>query len=77
MNQETWNEAMETIGVPKQKWDGTRKRFMKVLLDEHETILSSYQSSAEVWRRRGVDREGDAGVSRMLGRNGKGKREKD
>jgi predicted transcriptional regulator YdeE len=44
MNQKAWNKAMETIGVPKQKWDGTRERFMKVLLDEHETILSSYQA---------------------------------
>ena len=35
---------METIGVPKQKWDGTRERLMRVLLDEHETILSSYQA---------------------------------
>ena len=42
MNQEAWNKAMEVMGVPKQKWDGTRERFMKVLLDEHETILSSY-----------------------------------
>ena len=42
MNQEAWNKAMEAMGVPKQKWDGTRERFMKVLLDEHETILSSY-----------------------------------
>ena len=33
---------METIGVPKQKWNETRERFMKVLLDEHETILSGY-----------------------------------
>jgi hypothetical protein len=44
MNQKAWNKAMETIGVPKQKWDGTRERFMKVLLDEHGTILSSYQA---------------------------------
>jgi hypothetical protein len=27
MNQEVWNKAMETIGVPNQKWDGTRERF--------------------------------------------------
>jgi hypothetical protein len=46
MNQESGsvNKAMETIGVPKQKWDGTRERFMRVLLDEHETILNSYQA---------------------------------
>ena len=44
MNQEAWNKAMETIGVPKQKCDGMRERFMKVLLEEHETILSSYQA---------------------------------
>ena len=44
MNQEAWNKAMETIGVPKQKWDGARERFMRVLLDEHETILNSYQA---------------------------------
>ena len=38
----SFDKAMEAMGVPKQKWDGTRERFMKVLLDEHETILSSY-----------------------------------
>ena len=44
MNQEAWNKARETIGVPKLKWDRTRERFMRVLLDEHETILSNYQA---------------------------------
>ena len=45
MNQEAWNKAMETIRVPKQKWDVTREKFMRVQLDEHETILKSYQAS--------------------------------
>ena len=27
-NQEAWNKAMETIGGPKQMWDGMRERFM-------------------------------------------------
>jgi hypothetical protein len=35
MNQEAWNKSMETIGVLKQKWDGTRERFMKVLSVSH------------------------------------------
>ena len=35
---------METIGVPKQKWDRTLEKFMTVLLDEHEAILNSYQA---------------------------------
>ena len=41
MNQEEWNKAIMTMGVPKQKWDGMRERFTRVLLDEHETILNS------------------------------------
>ena len=61
MNQKAWNKSMEMIGVSKQKWDGTREKFIRVLLDEHENILNSY-------RRRGVDRGGSAGMSRKLGR---------
>ena len=40
INQEAWNKAMETIG----EWDGTQEKFMRVLLDEQEPILSSYQA---------------------------------
>ena len=67
MNQEAWNKARETIGVPKLKWDRTRERFMRVLLDEHETILSNYQAQ-KYGGGEGVDRGGDAGVSRTLGK---------
>ena len=35
---------METIGVPKHKLDEMREKFMRVLSDEHETILNSYQA---------------------------------
>ena len=31
-------------GVPKQKWEGTREKVMRVMLDKHETILNSYQT---------------------------------
>ena len=33
------------ISIPKQKWDGTRDKFMRVLLDEQEIIISNrYQA---------------------------------
>jgi len=39
VNVERWNKALETVGVPKCKWTQVRERFMKVLLEEHDTIL--------------------------------------
>ena len=75
MNQEAWNKSMETIGVPKQKWDGTREKFMRVLLDEHETISNSYQAQKHGGGE-GSTGEVAQGVRRMLGRELAGK-EKD
>ena len=44
-NQQAWNvKAVKTVGVPKQKCDGTRETFLRVLLDEHKPILNSYQA---------------------------------
>ena len=42
MKEEAWNEAMEKFGVAKIKWSGGRARLMRVLLEEHEKILSSF-----------------------------------
>ena len=70
MNQDAWNKAMETIGIPKQKWDGMQERFIKVLLDEHETILSSYRAQkyggGEGWRMsmRRMEEEKNEGLGR-------------
>jgi hypothetical protein len=44
VNVERWNKALETIGVPKCKWTQVRERFMRVLLEEHDTILRSYST---------------------------------
>jgi hypothetical protein len=44
VNVERWNKALETIGVPKCKWTQVRERFMRVLLEEHDTILRSYRA---------------------------------
>ena len=67
MNQDAWNKAMETIGIPKQRWDGMRERFIKVLLVEHETILSSYRAQ-KYGGGEGLTGE-VAQVSRTLGKN--------
>jgi hypothetical protein len=64
MNQEAWNKVLEVIGVLKQKWDGTREKFVRVQVDEHETILKRYQAQKY---------GGVIGVSRMLGRGLAGK----
>ena len=32
------------MGVPKQKWAQVRTKFMRVLLEEHDNILRSYQA---------------------------------
>ena len=40
----TIREALETLGVPKQKWAQVRTKFMRVLLEEHDNILKSYQA---------------------------------
>ena len=39
MNQGAWNKAMETIGVPKQKWDGTQMFCTVILLKFGEDII--------------------------------------
>ena len=44
VNVERWNQALETVGVPKGKWTQVRERFMKVLLEEHDAILRSYRA---------------------------------
>ena len=46
-----WNQAMKTVGVPEVKWVGIRGKLMRVLLDEHDNILRSYQA-----QKRGVER---------------------
>ena len=42
--QERFEKALETLGVPKQKWAQVRTKFMRVLLEEHDNILRSYQA---------------------------------
>jgi hypothetical protein len=39
---EKWNKAMAKLAMPKAVWDGVRGRMMKVLLEEHDTILKSF-----------------------------------
>ena len=43
MNVALWNRAMKAVGVPEAKWAEVRGKLMRVLLDEHDTILRSYQ----------------------------------
>ena len=35
---------MRTVGVPEAKWAEVRSKLMRLLLDEHDTILRSYQT---------------------------------
>ena len=44
VNVERFEKALETLGVPKQKWAQVRTKFMRVLLEEHDNILRSYQA---------------------------------
>ena len=44
VNVALWNQAMKTVGVPEAKWAEVRGKLMRVLLDEHDTILRSYQA---------------------------------
>ena len=44
INVELWNRAMKVTGVPEAKWAETRGKLMRVLLDEHDNILRSYQA---------------------------------
>ena len=39
-----WNQAMKVVGVPEVKWAEIRGKLMRVLLDEHDNILRSYQA---------------------------------
>jgi len=40
VNVEKWN--MAKLAMPKATWDGVRGRMMRVLLEEHDTILKSF-----------------------------------
>ena len=42
VNVEKWNDAMAKLAMPKATWDGVRGRMMRVLLEEHDTILKSF-----------------------------------
>ena len=44
VNVALWNQAMRTVGVPEAKWAEVRSKLMRLLLDEHDTILRSYQA---------------------------------
>ena len=44
VNVALWNQAMRTVGVPEAKWAEVRSKLMRLLLDEHDTILRSYQT---------------------------------
>jgi len=44
VNVERFEKALETLGVPKQQWAQVRTKFMRVLLEEHDNILRSYQA---------------------------------
>ena len=44
VNVALWNRAMKAVGVPEAKWAEVRGKLMRVLLDEHDTILRSYQA---------------------------------
>ena len=48
-------------GVPKQKWAQVRTKFMRVLLEEHDNILRSYQAQ----KHGGGDGMGAIGGQRM------------
>jgi hypothetical protein len=41
VNTEKWNKTMTKLAMPKATWDGVRGRMMKVLMEEHDTILTS------------------------------------
>ena len=42
VNAALWNQAMKTVGVPEVKWVEVRGKLIRVLLDDHDTILRSY-----------------------------------
>ena len=42
INTEQWNEAMKKLAMPKATWDGARRKMMRILLEEFDTILKSY-----------------------------------
>jgi len=44
INVALWNRAMKATGVPEAKWAEIRGKLMRVLLDEHDNILRSYQA---------------------------------
>ena len=44
INVSLWNRAMKAVGVPEAKWTEIRGKLMRVLLDEHDNILRSYQA---------------------------------
>ena len=44
INVALWNRAMKVVGVPEAKWTEMLGKLMRVLLDEHDNILRSYQA---------------------------------
>ena len=42
INTEQWNEAMKKLAMPKVTWDSARRKMMRILLEEFDTILKSY-----------------------------------
>ena len=42
INTEQWNEAMKKLAMPKATWDSVRRKMMRILLEEFDTILKSY-----------------------------------
>ena len=47
INVALWNRAMKVVGVPEAKWTEIRGKFMRVILDEHDNILRSYQAQKQ------------------------------
>ena len=51
VNVALWNQAMRTVGVPEAKWAEVRGKLMRLLLDEHDTILASSSVNSPSHRR--------------------------
>ena len=47
INVALWNRAMKVVGVPEAKWTEMLGKLMRVLLDEHDNILRSYQAQKQ------------------------------